>query len=75
MWGAESDPDIDVHRIVEELEPGHFESVLCEGCRLRAVGKTADGNGLVAMLEEEGQVEDSVRWIALEEWLGSENSL
>lgn len=68
VWGKDVPPDIDVYRIVEELEPGNFESVLCEGCRLRAVGKSSDGEALIALLEEPGHVEDLVKWIKLSEW-------
>lgn len=75
MWGEQAEPDIDVHRIAEQLEPGHFESVLCEGCSIRAVGKDSGGRTLIAILEEEGQVEDMVRWVSLDEWLDIENSI
>ena len=68
MWGENVEPDIDVYRIVEELEPGNFESVLCEGCDLRAVGKSQDGNAMVAMLKEPGHVEDLVSWLQISEW-------
>ena len=68
MWGTEVPPDIDVYRIAESLEAGHFESVLCEGCRVRAIGKDSGGKILVALLEEEGHVEDMVKWITLDEW-------
>jgi len=72
VWGEEIDPDIEVTRIALGLENGHFESVLCEGCGLRAVGKSDEGRPMVAILEEEGQVEDMVRWISMEEWLAGE---
>jgi hypothetical protein len=68
MWGKEAPPDIDVYRIAEGLEFGHFESVLCEGCRVRAVGKDQGGRVLIALLEEEGHVEDQVKWVTIEEW-------
>jgi len=68
MWGKNVPPDIDVYRIGESLEFGHFESVLCEGCRVRAVGKDQGGRVLIALLEEEGQVEDQVKWVTVEEW-------
>jgi hypothetical protein len=72
MWDDRCEPEIDVERISEGLEPGHFESVLCEGCGVRAIGKTAEGKTIIAMLEEEGSVEDSVTWVSLEKWLESE---
>ena len=68
MWGASVQPDIDVYSIAEKLEFGHFESVLCEGCRVRAIGKDQGGRVLIALLEEEGHVEDQVRWVSVEEW-------
>jgi hypothetical protein len=68
MWGKDAPPDIDVYQIAEGLEFGHFASVLCEGCRVRAVGKDNGGKILVALLEEEGHVEDQVKWVSLEEW-------
>ena len=74
MWDDRCEPEIDVERIAEGLEPGHFESVLCEGCGVRAIGKTAEGKTIIAMLEEEGSVEDSVTWVSLEKWLESEKT-
>ncbi len=68
MWGKDAPPDIDVYQIAEGLEFGHFESVLCEGCRVRAVGKDQGGRILIALLEEEGHVEDQVKWVSVEEW-------
>lgn len=32
-------PDIDVYQIHESLEPGFFESCLCEGCGIRGIAK------------------------------------
>lgn len=74
MWGQEMDPDIEVTRIALDLENGHFASVLCEGCGLRAVGKSDLGLPMVAILEEEGQVEDMVRWVPMEKWLAGEEA-
>jgi hypothetical protein len=71
VWGDDHAPDIDIHQIAESLEPGHFESVLCEGCRLRAIGKMRDGEIMIGILLEEGHVEDMVKWITLETWLTS----
>jgi hypothetical protein len=75
MWDDQCEPEINIEKISETLEPGHFESVLCEGCGVRAVGKTADGLIIIAILEEEGSVEDSVTWVPLEKWLESEKTI
>lgn len=68
MWGKDAPPDIDVYQIAKSLDFGHFESVLCEGCSVRAVGKDQGGRTLIALLEEEGHVEDQVKWVTIEEW-------
>ena len=68
MWDKGADPDIDVYKIAEELEPNHFESVLCEGCGVRAIGKRSTGEIVIGLLLEEGAVEDMVKWVSLEEW-------
>jgi len=74
MWADQVEPEINVELIAEGLEPGHFESVLCEGCGVRAIGKTAEGKTIIALLEDEGSVEDSVRWVSLKEWLETEEA-
>lgn len=42
LFGPNCEPDIDVLKIAEELEPGHVMKVICEGCRLAAVIKNED---------------------------------
>jgi hypothetical protein len=75
LWGDQHEPEIEIERIAEQLEPGHFESVLCEGCGVRAIGKNQEGEILIAVLEEEGSVEDLVNWMTLEKWLTLESSI
>jgi hypothetical protein len=75
MWNDQVEPEIDVHGIADQLEPGYFESVLCEGCGIRAIGKNDNGEILIAILEEEGHIEDMVKWVSLETWLAEETSI
>lgn len=43
MFGENVEPDIDVYKIGENLEPGYFQVVLCEGCGLKIISKNELG--------------------------------
>ena len=47
-------PDIDVYEIHESLEPGFFESCLCEGCGMLGVAKSEHGELFVIHDDDEG---------------------
>lgn len=51
------EPDINVYEIFETLEPDHYVSVLCEGCNLRAIAKTTNGE-MKVMWEDSPDWED-----------------
>ena len=60
MWGDDFPPEIDVQKIAESLEPNTYMPVLCEGCRMVAVGKNEKQEIMIAHVIEEGQVADLV---------------
>ena len=82
MWGNELPPDIDIQKIADGMEPGHYTSVLCEGCGMIAIAKDENGNILIGVLneeEEKARLEKEnptdgesqgrpVKWIPYAEW-------
>ena len=45
--------DIDVNQITEDLNPGYFTTVLCEGCAMVAVAKSESGEVTLITTENE----------------------
>lgn len=39
MFGIDMKPDIDIKEWSDEIPEGHYQSCICEGCGLSAVGK------------------------------------
>ena len=68
MWGKELPADIDIKEIAKTLKPDTYQSVICEGCGMRAVGKDKDGNILIAIPVNDEALETKVTWLSLEEW-------
>jgi hypothetical protein len=68
MWGDDFPPEIDVQKIAESLEPNTYMPVLCEGCRMVAVGKNEKQEIMIAHVIEEGQVDDLVEWTTYSDW-------
>jgi hypothetical protein len=60
---GEVDPDIDVMKIYEELEPGFSSSgYLCEGCGLIAVARMEDNTLKVMRIPLDENEETLVKW-------------
>jgi hypothetical protein len=57
MWGERYPADIDVPKIFKELQPGYCVCVVCEGCRMLAVGKNEQGD-LNLMFGSESEEDD-----------------
>ena len=72
MFGPKVEPEIDVHKIVESLEPGYYTSVICEGCTMLAIVKEEDGS---VRLAYRGENDDEMVYGTLEEWESREQSL
>lgn len=79
MWGTELPPDIDIQKIADGMEPGHYTAVLCEGCGMIAIAKDENSNILIGVLDEKADevTEDAeanteprkpVKWIPYVEW-------
>jgi hypothetical protein len=77
MWGTELPPDIDIQKIADDMEPGHYTAVLCEGCGMIAIAKDENGNILIGVLNEEEEkdrlekkrkIQRPVKWIPYAEW-------
>ena len=66
--GDTGNSEIDVLKISESLAPDTYMSVLCEGCGMRAVGKTETGETLIAFKVNEIETGDEVNWISYAEW-------
>ena len=80
MFGSAVEPEINVEKISESLENDHYAIVLCEGCGMRAVGKSEDGHTYLAFAEEnqEGVNPDEhvmVKWISLSEYENGPSSI
>jgi hypothetical protein len=46
------EPDIDVYKIWESLEPGFFESCICEGCGIIGIARSENNELFVILLDE-----------------------
>ena len=66
--GDTGNSEIDVLKISESLAPDTYMPVLCEGCGMRAVGKTETGETLIAFKVNEIETGDEVHWISYAEW-------
>ena len=73
--GGTGNSEIDVLKISESLAPDTYMPVLCEGCGMRAVGKTETGETLIAFKVKpvspwiyEIETGDEVHWISYAEW-------
>ena len=66
--GDTGNSEIDVLKISESLAPNTYMPVLCEGCGMRAVGKTETGETLIAFKVNEIETGDEVNWISYAEW-------
>lgn len=66
--GDTGNSEIDVLKISESLAPDTYMPVLCEGCSMRAVGKTETGETLIAFKVNEIETGDEVHWISYAEW-------
>ena len=66
--GDTGNSEIDVLKISESLAPDTYIPVLCEGCSMRAVGKTETGETLIAFKVNEIETGDEVNWISYAEW-------
>ena len=66
--GDTGNSEIDVVKISESLAPDTYMPVLCEGCSMRAVGKTETGETLIAFKVNEIETGDEVNWISYAEW-------
>ena len=53
MWGDDNLADIEINTMFEELEPGTYIEVLCEGCGLVCIGKTSNNEMILAVLNKE----------------------
>ena len=56
MFGDAVAPDIDIEAEFKALQPDRYIACLCEGCGLRAIAKTLDGEMKVAYLDKDGVV-------------------
>ena len=63
--------EIDILKLSESLAPDTYMPVLCEGCGMRAVGKTETGEILIAFKINEIETGDEVHWISYAEWAKS----
>ena len=66
--GDTGNSEIDVLKISESLAPDTYMPVLCEGCGMRAVGKTETGETLIAFKVNEIETGDEVNWISYAQW-------
>lgn len=64
MFGDNLPPEIDVHEIAKDLQPGQYMPVLCEGCVMRAVSKNEAGEIEIAREDLNGEI----KFISLDEW-------
>jgi hypothetical protein len=60
--------EIDILKISESLAPNTYMPVLCEGCSMRAVGKTETGETLIAFNVNEIETGYEVNWISYADW-------
>jgi len=60
--------EIDILKLSESLAPDTYIPVLCEGCGMRAVGKTDTGETLIAFSINEIETGYEVHWISYADW-------
>ena len=64
----ERTPDFDIDEVVKDLEPNHYTSIICEGFGFLAIGKTHEGEVVIAIptggtvVDDNGQIHDSIVW-------------
>jgi hypothetical protein len=73
MFGGDVEPAINIQKLTQTLENDHYAIVLCEGCGMRAVGKSDDGHIYLAFAEEDQRDVNPdehvmVKWITLDEY-------
>lgn len=68
MFGEDFEPEIDIKKITESLEPGTYTSVLCEGCGMGAIAKEEDGKITLALPADIKAETIDYKWITLEEF-------
>lgn len=64
--------DINIDTIFEKLHPGEYQVVLCEGCGLTAIGKTAGGVLMLAIPASDVDRDPAmvaVRWVGQDEFM------
>lgn len=66
--GDTGEAEIDILKLSESLAPDTYIPVLCEGCGMRAVGKTETGEILIAFNVNEIETSYEVHWISYAEW-------
>jgi hypothetical protein len=66
--GDTGEAEIDILKLSESLAPDTYIPVLCEGCGMRAVGKTDTGETLIAFKINEIETGYEVQWISYAEW-------
>jgi hypothetical protein len=66
--GDTGEAEIDILKLSESLAPDTYIPVLCEGCGMRAVGKTDIGEILIAFNVNEIETGYEVNWISYDEW-------
>jgi len=77
MWGQDAPADIDVYAISESLQSDTYQVVVCEGCRMSAIGKDTGGQVYIAFPdgEQTSHHSDYVRWITLDEYENDDHQL
>lgn len=70
LFGEEVFPEIDVEQIISELRPDTYMDVLCEGCGMATIGKSANGEAYIALIYGEPIDEKNrwIKWITLDEY-------
>jgi hypothetical protein len=66
--GDTGEAEIDILKLSESLAPDTYMPVLCEGCGMRAVGKTETGETLIAFNVNEIETGYEVHWISYADW-------
>lgn len=57
MFGDNLPADIDVYDLAKGLPKGHYMPVICEGCGMLAISKTADGAIELGYEDKEGKIQ------------------
>jgi hypothetical protein len=53
LFGPDVKPEIDIEQVYEDLKNDTCVAVLCEGCGLSAIGKSAEGEMMMGVLVDE----------------------